>query len=205
MKDAHLTPADIDRLASDKGERVLNRVFLHHLAVCPDCHRVGGFILDAYLTGDVPLDLPGHRIELAQSRFQAPQLWEQLKDLDLKRKKTRFESWGLAELLCRHSAEALAHDPAAAIRIAELAVEIAMLVSDHYPDDETWVNLLRGLAWAHLGHARRVFGDLREAWQDFERAEDLWGPAFADAGDVLGYKDSFLALTARAGHHPTEF
>jgi hypothetical protein len=202
LKEAHLTPADLDRLAGYRGEKVLNRMLLHHLAVCPECRAVGGFLLDAYDAGELMYDeLPGFTVALARSRSEAPGLWLELSGLKLKRQKAmvrkakRFRSWGLAELLCRKSLEAAAGEPAAAERLAELAVEVAMLVRNFDdPDDESWVSLLRGFAWAHLGKARRSLGDFEGAGVAFDEAKELWERDFANTGDVLGYEAGFREL-----------
>lgn len=200
MKDTHLTEADLDQLVTEDGQNVLNRIFLHHLAVCPECHAVGGFILDAYLSGHLGFDFLGFPIDLARSRWNAPRLWKELEALELGQKKEmvrsekRFWSWGLAEFLCRKSTEETANAPAAALEAAELAVAVAKRVEDWCGDDETWVDLLRAYAWAHLANVRRILRDRRGARKAFAKAEKLWKPAFADAGDVLGYKARFIAL-----------
>jgi len=201
LKDAHLTPADLDRLAAYRGEKVLNRILLHHLTVCLECRAVGGFLLDAYAAGELMYgELPGFRIALARSRSEAPGLWLKLSGSKLKRQKAmvrktkRFRSWGLAELLCRKSLEA-AGEPAAAERLAELAVEVAMLVQDFdFPHDESWVSLLRGFAWAHLGKARRSLGHFEGARVAFAEAKRIWESVFDNTGDVLGYEAAFREL-----------
>jgi hypothetical protein len=109
------------------------------------------------------------------------------------RKAKRFRSWGLAELLCRKSLEA-AGEPAAA-ELAELAVEVAMLVQDFdFPHDESWVSLLRGFAWAHLGKARRSLGHFEGARVAFAEAKRIWESVFDNTGDVLGYEAAFREL-----------
>lgn len=201
LKDAHLTPADLDRLIGYRGEKVLTRIFLHHLTVCSECRKVGGFLLDAYDAGELMYgELPGFSIALARSRSEAPGLWLELSGLTLKRQKARvrkakrFRSWGLAELLCRKSLEA-AGEPAAAERLAELAVEVAMLVRDFDdPDDESWVSLLRAFAWAHLGKARRSLGNFEGARVAFDEAKRIWEPVFDNTGDIFGYEAAFREL-----------
>jgi len=201
LKDAHLTPADLDLLAAYRGEKVLNRILLHHLTVCPECRAVGGFLLDAYAAGELMTygELPGFRIALARSRSEAPKLWLMLNGSTLQRQKAmvrkakRLRSWGLAELLCRKSLEA-AGEPVAA-ELAELAVEVAMLVRDFdFPRDESWVSLLRAFAWAHLGKARRSLGDFDGARVAFGEAQRIWESVFYNTGDVLGYEAAFREL-----------
>ncbi len=201
LKDAHLTPADLDCLAAYRGEKVLIRILLHHLTVCPECREIGGFLLDTYAAGElVHSELPGFTVALGRSRSEAPGLWLKLNGSTLQRQKAmvrkakRFRSWGLAELLCRKSLEA-AGEPAAAERLAELAVEVAMLVLDFDdPADESWVSLLRAFAWAHLGKARRSLGDCDGARVAFGEAKRIWESVFDNTGDVLGYEAAFREL-----------
>jgi len=201
LKDAHLTPADLDRLAAYRGEKVLIRILLHHLTLCPECRAVGGFLLDSYAAGELMYgELPGFTVALGRSRSEAPGLWLKLSGSTLKRQKARvrktkrFQSWGLAELLCRKSLEA-AGEPAAAERLAELAVEVARLVRDFdNPDDESWVSLLRAFAWAHLGKARRSRRNFEGARVAFAEAQRIWESVFYNTGDVLGYEAAFREL-----------
>lgn len=202
MKDAHLTQEDLGRLLEDDGEEIRNRIFLHHLAVCPECHAIGGHILDAYLAGEVGIDLCTIDIDLSISRRIAPTLWTELEPLSPDRRMKligedkRFRSWGLAEFLCRKSEEEAAREPEWAIQIAELAVEVSMIVKDWCPTEDSWLCELRGYAWAHLSNAHRAMGDFRKAAAAFLKAEEWWSPAFANAGNVLDYEARFLALKA---------
>jgi tetratricopeptide (TPR) repeat protein len=213
MKDAHLTPEELGRLLEDSGEEIRNRIFLHHLAICPDCYAIGGFILDAYEDGQVGLDLCTIDIEFAQTRRQAPGLWQELRSrspderVTLVEEDERFRSWGLVELLCRASEEEAGRNPERAVGTAMLAVTIAMLLSDWSPTEDNWLRLLRGYAWAHVANAHRAAGDLRAAAQAFATAEHWWNPAFADTGDVLDFEAHFLSLKAsllRANRRLTE-
>jgi len=167
MKDSHLTPEDVDLLMKSDREEVLVRLLRHLLHVCPECHALGGFIFED--------ELPENRKDIVKA-------------------KKRFCTWGLAEFLCERTLESVPHEPAAAVATAELAVEVAMRIPGWADDD--WIALLRGYAWAHLVYARRKSGDFLGACQDFARTKEIWDPAFATYGDVLGYEESFLALMA---------
>jgi hypothetical protein len=199
MRDAYLTPEDLDLLMESDGENVLKRILLHHLSVCPACHAVGGFLLDALAAGEIDEDLDGFSIDLYRSRLHAPALWKELQAKkprhwkNVVKKDRHYWSWGLAELLCQRSLDLASVEPVAALAAAELAVEVGMRVYEWDPDN--WVQLLRGLVWAHLGHARRSFGDFSGALQAFAKAQEIWGPAFANYGDVLGYEARFSALS----------
>jgi len=200
MKDSHLAPKDVGLLMKSDREEVFARLLLHLLRVCPECRAVGGFILEGVAAGKIEENLEGLDIYLCKSRSDAPALWKELEDeLPEERKaivktEKRFRTWGLTEFLCERTLERAPHDPAAALATAELAVEVGMRIPGW--DDGDWIELLRGYSWAHLVHARRKSGDLPGAWQAFVRAKEIWNPAFARYGNVLGYEERFSALMA---------
>ena len=212
MKDKHLTEADIDVFLQESGG-IGSQLFLHHLAVCPDCYAVGGYILDLYQEGLIDEDLCTVDIGIARSRREAPALWAQLERFGFERQKAliaetaRFRSWGLAERLCLDSEDLAPHDPRKAAELAELAVCIALSLDDWQPVEKHWLDELRALSWAELGNARRVLGDLRSAGEAYAEADGFWDPAFADVGDVNGYAARYFALKAslkRAERHLPE-
>ena len=84
-----------------------------------------------------------------------------------------FHAWGLCQLLLHESADSTRSDPALAADLATLAVRIAERLGDAY--DPNWVLDLRAKAWARLGNARRVLGELKSADEAFRRAEELLG------------------------------
>lgn len=201
MREAHLTAADLEQILEDENE-VRNRLFLHHLAVCPECYAVGGYILDLYLAGELSLDLCTVEINIARSRREAPALWQELHELPLEKQRAlagndgRFWSWGLCELLCEESEREAPRDPKRAIERAELAVAIASTLRDWEPAEPHWRDELHALALAQLANAHRALGTLPEAEAALASADQLWGPANADVGDVLGYESKYLALKA---------
>lgn len=212
MRDAHLMPEDLEHLLKEEDE-VRNRLILHHLAVCPDCYAVCGYLLDLYEAGEVDLDLCPIDIALGKSRRDAPELWEQLGRHSFERQKAlirdtkRFRSWGLCELLCAAAEREAPRDPAKAEDVAELAVAISLLLEEDEIAEAHWLYELRAYALAQLANARRVRADLRGAEEAFLQAEKWWQPAMADVGDVLGYAARYLALKAslrRDGRHMTE-
>lgn len=200
-KMAHLTPEDVDTLVDMQEldiEALLKRLLIHHLTVCRRCREVAGFLLDALAEGELDEDLDGFRIELYRSRLNAPTLWKELaanpdpsKWKELVVNDERFFRWGFAELLCQRSLDLASDSPATALAAAELAVEVGLRT---FGDDDDWIQLLRGYAWAHLMQARRLSGDLPGAWDAMVKANELWIPAFKNYGDVLSYEDRFMAL-----------
>jgi len=204
MQHTHLTRDDVDLFLEDERSAVSGQIFLHLLAVCPECYKAGGALLEAHLAGDLELDFEAFNAELVLGRARAQELWKELAGLDVQQRKElvqedeRFWSWGLAEILCQRSADMAAEEPAAAVEIAELAVEVSRQVKD-WCDDGVWADLLRGFAWAHVAEARGGAGDFRGAWQALSQAKTIWDPAFADTGDVLGYEARFVAITEGTG------
>ncbi len=79
-------------------------------------------------------------------------------------------SWALCELLCAESIQAAPDSADRAVELAELALFIANLM----PGEAIWRLRVRGYAWAHLGNARRVRGDLPGADEAFGQAGKLW-------------------------------
>lgn len=202
MKDAHLKAEDIDPLLWDEDE-VRNRLLLHHLAVCPECYAVGGFILDLYLAGEIDLKFGHIDLVLGRSRLEAPALWEKLskhrgfkRQVALVRDTNHFVSWGLCELLCKKSEEEASRDARRARELAELAVEVSRKVAEESEIEPYWHHELRALALAHLANACRVLGDLKKAAEAFAEAEKWWRPAAEDIGDILVFEAKFLSLKA---------
>ncbi len=201
MKDEHLKDEEIDGLLRG-NEEVRNRLILHHLAVCPECYAVAGYILDLYLDGTVDIELGSVDVTLGRSRREAPTLWEELSRHQFKRQKalvrkdSRFVSWGLAELLCGLVEEETPRDPKRARELAELAVEVASRIDEWEVAEPDWQREVHAYALAHLGNAQRVLGDLHAAAATFAAADVLWQPAIGNVGNVLGYEPRYLALKA---------
>jgi len=198
----HLTSEGLSILLEQDNNEAQNRVLFHLLAVCPDCYRECGFLLELRCAGEIGERFSTIDVEMARSQKEAPGLWEKLKgfslahQLGLVRDTRQFRSWGLVEFLCRESERAISRDLAQAERQAELAVTVAEVLEEWQPAEMTWLLELRALALAHLGNARRVRGDLRGAKEAFKAAERWWHGGANNAGDVLGYEPRILALKA---------
>lgn len=125
------------------------------------------------------------------ARREARDLWEKLARHSPARRRTlvegtlRYQSWALAELVCEKSLAAAADRADRALELAELAVRIADLAPGH----AAWCRRIQGYAWAHLGNARRVAGNLPSAEEAFGRARSLW-----EAGEVIGTEILNVAL-----------
>lgn len=90
------------------------------------------------------------------------------------RRERRFQSLKLCERLQGASREAWADDPAQAVELAELAVEVSerLALDPGLPQQGmTLIEDARALAWAYLGNACRIASDLRRAERALARAE----------------------------------
>ena len=117
------------------------------------------------------------------ARERAAAQWERLKRHAPEQRRLRVESmpdlrsWALCELICEESVKAAADSADRALELAWLALRVAELM----PGDEGWRARVRGYAWAHVGNARRVRGDLPGAEEGFRHASKLW-----EAGEIGG-------------------
>jgi tetratricopeptide (TPR) repeat protein len=87
----------------------------------------------------------------------------------------RFHDRILCDLLLERSREAGLDDPSAALDLARLALEIVSLLTPEAAGGPELLEGLRARAWAQLGNALRVGGDLAAAEAALGRAEALLG------------------------------
>jgi transcriptional regulator with XRE-family HTH domain len=145
------------------------------------------------------------RGQVLEARQQARTLWERLKPRDAAQRKllvekvAEFQTWALSELLCEESIKAAGDSADRALELANLALRVAELA----PGEEAWRQRVQGYAWAHVGNARRVKGDLPSADEAFGRFQKLWSAgARGDSGllneaRVLGLEVSLRRYQAR--------
>lgn len=111
-----------------------------------------------------------------EERRRAPALWARLRRYPagdrraMVRENEEFRSWALSELLCEESVKAAADKPDDALALAELALLIGELLP---AEDEGLRSCTQGYAWAFVGNARRVKGDLPGADAAFARCKEL--------------------------------
>ena len=109
-------------------------------------------------------------------RAAARELWERLRGLPRDEQAARLSDvpaelqWAVCETLCLETHRLCADDPIQGRVVAELALSAA----DRAEGDDAWRARLRGFAWAHIGNAIRVQGDLPAAERAFVSAEELW-------------------------------
>ena len=135
-----------------------------------------------------------------EARQQSRALWARLKRLPatqrraLVEKSAELRTWAFCELLCDESIKAAGDSADRALELADLALRVADLT----PGEEKWRQRLHGYAWAHVGNARRVKGDLPSAEEAFGRAQQLWSAdvnrdsGLLDEARVLGLRSSLL-------------
>ncbi len=111
-----------------------------------------------------------------QSRQEAEEQWERLKRYSPRDRRLLVEgakelqTWAFCERLCAESEKAAAADASRALDLADLALRAALLV----PGEEGWRSRIQGYAWAYIGNARRVGGNLPGADEAFARSDTLW-------------------------------
>ena len=202
VKDQHLTRRKLRRfLEKQHSLQEENEILLHLIAVCPGCRSAGGPLFDLFENGLLHGDFSSLDVDLELSRAEAPALWEKLQGFSFEKQKglmrdvKRFRSWGLCELLCYESERLAASDATKAVQTAELAVLASSRLKEHEPAETLWLFQLRAFAWAHLGNARRVLGELRSAEDAFAKS-DAWWEAASSMGNVLGYDARLFDLKA---------
>jgi tetratricopeptide (TPR) repeat protein len=171
MEDRHLSLVTLARLATGRiGAEELQQVVIPHVvAVCAGCREIHQEL--QRLKQEV-----GHWDEMVVvlEGLDAPDLWQRLQPLPYDQQLRQVEedgelqTWALCRLLLRKSLEATFHRPDLAVQLAFLAVKIAVHLGDAYHRD--WVLDLRALAFAYLGNARRVLGELQSADDAFHEA-----------------------------------
>ncbi|HSG39265.1 MAG TPA: hypothetical protein VLE27_06475 [Thermoanaerobaculia bacterium] len=202
MKKFRLDAATLEELLRLNDHPVQKDLLIHHLEGCSDCAPVGAHLVEARRAGRLPRRYSTLEADLAKSVHEAPVLWWKLARYSPRKRRglvqdtDRFLSWGLCELLCGKSREAAPADAGAAVDLAELAVLIAERLPPGRPVEEEWLWELRALAWAHLGNARRVLGELRSAEEAFETSADRWLRGASEIGDALGFHPVILGLKA---------
>jgi tetratricopeptide (TPR) repeat protein len=202
MEHRHFDAPALERLLATDRTAEQNEQLFHLLAVCPRCRAIGGWLLELHQAKALPALFGPIDAALARSRAEAPQLLAELLPLDPEERlarlhaDARFVSWGLCELLIRTSCQTAPEQPAEAFHLADLAVHIADRISETDLFEERWVYQLRSLAWAALGNALRVQGDLPGAERSFDMAASWWEAGTADIEDALGYEPVLWDLEA---------
>jgi tetratricopeptide (TPR) repeat protein len=195
MADDHLSLETLARwLAGEmEHEEVLREVAPHLVECCSVCRRLRDEI--RYLQEE-----SGHWSEVVAvlETQEAPGLalsllgHPQEERLRLAAEDESLHTWGLCQYFLNASQEAVFQDPARAVDMAHLAVRLSAHLSEAYHPSS--IMDLRARAYAWLGNARRVLGELHAAEHAFVRAEEcLKRNIDADPrvqAEVLGLKAS---------------
>ena len=168
---AHLSLEDMARFlaGSMEHDEVRSKVIPHLLAVCPVCR-------ERHAEVDRLREEIGHWSEevAVLEGPQALELWERLAGLTqderlrLADENEDLHTWGLCHFLIGKSREAVLDSPERAVDLAGLAVRLSARLSEAYHRD--WIYDLQSRAYAHLGNARRVLGEIRSAEDAFRKA-----------------------------------
>ncbi len=173
MEDAHLSLETLARwLAGElEHDEVLRDVAPHLVASCAVCGRLRGEIRRLQ-------DESGHWNEVVAvlETREAPALAAQLEGrsqeerMRLASEDQSLHTWGLCQYFLRTSREAVFQDPAQAVDWVRLAVRLSDHLGESYHPD--WIRDLRARAYAELGNAYRVLGELKGAEHAFICAEE---------------------------------
>jgi tetratricopeptide (TPR) repeat protein len=183
VEDEHLSLEMLAKWLSGglEHDEALNRVIPHFLAQCPTCRERRQEILD------LQKEVRHWNEEVVVLEGQlAPEQWAELAGLLHEERLRRIEedetlhTWGLCQLLLKKSREVGFDNPSEAVSLANLAVKVAGHLGEAY--DPNWVLDLRATAFAYLGNARRILGELRSAEDAFQKAEKYL--ARSGSGDI---------------------
>jgi len=158
----------------------------------------------AYVFAREALTLLLARTAAAEGRRRAHEAWEFLGPYPATQQRRLLDAipeaktWELCERVCDESVKMAAHDASKAVDLAELALWIAQDGSSGYVPRSQ----IEGYAWAFLGNARRVHGELPAADAAFARSRKLWrdgtgGPDLLDPSRVLDLEASLRRAQRR--------
>ncbi len=142
-----------------------------------------GRSVTAFVRGQLVGDLLARHV--ASDRDEAGVLWGRLrrrdKDLqeDFVRVRVSYQTWAVCERLCGESVSAAADDAERALHLAKLA----LLSAERSVGREEHRSRREGYAWAFLGNARRVAGDLPAAETAFRNANERWNAGEASPAE----------------------
>ena len=135
---------------------------------------------------------------IEEQRRKAPALWAELSRLTPEGRRARvdqerrFHTWALCELLLERSRSIAPSEPAWALEAAELGLRIAeRLNADELP--AAAIASAQARAWGHLGNAKRIIADYREAERCFDEAERRLAASWLDPldeGQLLQFQAS---------------
>lgn len=222
MTDDHLELATLRRYAAQKLSRQQMFEAGWHLFLCEECRarlpEVGREAETMYrkmfgssqftypesaygeVTRAVAEKLQRTGVEIERERASAGTLWAELREHPPSRRllmvenSSRFQSYGLAELLLQESRHGWNEDPARSEDLAELALTVIhrLELRLHGP---ALLNDLKAEAWSYIANCRRIHSDLRSVSEAFDIAEDFRTRGTGDLmeeAEILQLKASFF-------------
>ncbi len=147
--------------------------------------RAGFATLEAGLSVGKAAD--PHGPPAVEDRLPVAELWAEIRSCppaerrDLIARRSGFHTWAFCAKLCEESARAAAHDARHALDLAQLG----LLTAHHAPGSTAGKAYIEGYAWAFVGNALRVGGDLPAADAAFAMVGTLWRASPGQAAGVL--------------------
>lgn len=190
----HLTRHELERFRVNRsGSWEKRKVVAHLLAGCGSCRAAARdmFFPRRYdytrMFDRLAVTFPDAERSVLAERRRGEELWQLLEPLDATQRllwvknDPRLHVWGLYNLLLNEARKVLRQDRGASVGLFHLAWMIAQKLDPEVYGD-TRVRDFQGTAAAQLANAKRLYGDLRGAEEDLDRAEELLG---LGTGDLL--------------------
>lgn len=190
----HLSRHELERFRANRsGAAERHHTFAHLMSGCERCCATAR---DVFFPEDVDYTPMFERLEtiFAQTemgvraeRRRGDELWKLLEPLDATQRllwvknDPRLYVWGLYSRVLSEARDAVRHDASEAVGLAYLGWMIAQRLDPAVYGD-IHVRDFQGAATSLLGNAKRLYGDLRGAQEDLDRAEELLN---LGTGDLL--------------------
>ncbi len=120
-------------------------------------------------------------------RRRARATWARLKPMSFEERRLAIErvpgfaTWALSEWLAARSLDLAPEKPKSALEFAQLA----LVAADHAPGAPTFRDHVMAHAWARIGNAHRVAGQLHDGELAFLEARRLWPVGAPSPGNLL--------------------
>lgn len=229
MDDRHPSPRELTRFSQGELLAPAHRPLVAHLAGCGHCRarlerlapEVGRRMREllANVTPLNPLDATSYRTAFAramakldrearrleQSRSVAPSLLAELlgqphqRRLLVLRNSSRFQTWGLAELLLEEAQRRWTDDARESEKLVFLALEITQQLEEA-GESAAFIRDLKARGWSILANARRLRSDLAAAEKAFAVARQLLAEGSGDPlerAQVMELETSLLRTQRR--------
>jgi tetratricopeptide (TPR) repeat protein len=190
----HLTRHELERFRANRSApQERQRMLAHLLSGCEPCCSTAR---DVFFPENIDYTQMFERLDLSfadaemgvrAERRRGAELWALLEPLDSTQRlmwvknDPRLHLWGLYDRLLGEARDAVRRNPREAVGLAHLAWMIAQRLSPEVYGD-VQVRDFQGAAASMLANTKRLYGDLRGAEEDLDRAEELLS---LGTGDLL--------------------